>query len=97
MANTNVQVNDSTASAPVQLNSDRVRIAATTNVYVAIGDSTVQATDQDMIVISANVEENVLVGHNNYVSFKAISGTGIVSITELLGTDTGGFFRAASV
>lgn len=97
MANYNVQVNDSAASAPIQINSDRVRIAATTNVYVAIGDSTVQATDQDIIVLNTNVEENILIGHNNYLSFKSISGSGVVSVTELLGTDTGGFFRPASV
>lgn len=93
MANYNIQVNSSTASEAVAINASRVRIAATTNVYCAIGNSSIVATDQDMIIISANVEENVLIGPNNYISLLALSGSGVVSVTELVEHDTSGFYR----
>lgn len=92
MANYNITVDDQTASAAIAINSERVRIAATTNVFFAVGDATVSATNQDLIVTSSNVEENVLIGSNKYVSVLAISGTGLVSVTELQSDGTGGFF-----
>jgi tetrahydrodipicolinate N-succinyltransferase len=93
MANYNIQVNSSTASEPVAINASRVRIASTVDVYCGIGDSSVVATDQDLIVLAVNVEENVLIGPNNYVSFLSLNGTGVVSVTELIGQDTSGFYR----
>ena len=92
MANYNITVNDQTASAAIPINSERIRIAATTNVFFAIGDETVSATNQDLIVTDSNVEENVLIGANRYVSVLAVSGTGIVSVTELQSDGTGGFY-----
>ena len=93
MANYNIQVNSSAASEPVAINASRVRIASTTDVYCAIGDSTVSATDQDLIVLAVNVEENVLIGPNNYISLLALNGSGVVSVTELISQDTSGFYR----
>jgi hypothetical protein len=92
MANYNIQVNNSTASEAQAINASRVRIAATTNVYCAVGNSSVAATDQDLIVLAINVEENVLIGPNNYVSFLALDGNGVVSVTELSDHDTSGFY-----
>lgn len=94
MATYNIQVNSSTASEAVAINASRVRIAATTDVYCGIANNNaVLATDQDIIVLAVNVEENVLIGDGNYLSFLALSGTGIVSVTELVGQDTSGFFH----
>ena len=93
MANHNIQVNSSTASAPVAINASRIRIAATVDAYCAIGNSSVSATDQDIIVLAVNVEENVLIGPNNYISFLALNGTGVVSVTELIGQDVNGFYQ----
>lgn len=92
MANYNITVDDQTPSAAIAINSERVRIAATTNVFFAVGDETVSATNQDLIVTATNVEENVLIGSSKYVSVLAISGTGLVSVTELQSDGTGGFF-----
>ena len=94
MANYNIQVNSNTASQPQAINASRVRIAATTNVYCAVGNSSIAATDQNLIVLAVNVEENVLIGPNNYVSFLALDGTGVVSVTELSDQDTSGFYTA---
>jgi len=62
---------------------------------VRVGNSSVAATDQDLIVLAINVEENVLLGPNNYVSFLALNGTGVVSVTELSDHDTSGFYTAS--
>lgn len=96
MANYNIQANDSTASAAQAITSERIRIAATTNVYFAVGDNTVAATDQDLIILSTNVEENVLIGANKYVSVLAIAGNGVVSVSELNSDGTGGFYTEPS-
>ena len=92
MANYNIQVNNTTASTAQAIAATRVRIAATTNVYCAVGNSSVVATDQNLIVLAVNVEENVLIGPNNYISFLALDGLGVVSVTELSDHDTGGFY-----
>lgn len=96
MANHNILANDQTASTATAVNAERVRIAATTNVYFAVGDSSVIATDQDLIVLSTNVEENVVIGAGKYVSVLALSGSGIVSVTELNSDGTGGFYSEPS-
>jgi hypothetical protein len=92
MANYNIVVDDQNPSAAIAINSERVRIAATTDVFFAVGDETVAATDQDLIVTKYNVEENVIIGGGKYVSARAVSGTGVVSVTELQSDGTGGFY-----
>ena len=79
-----------TANGTSQLSSaiqtDKVRIAATTPIAIAIGDNTVTAnTTACEIIPGGVVERSVIVGQGNYVAYIGIgAGTQApFSITEL--------------
>ena len=86
MANHNINAVTTGASSPVQIATDKVRIASTTNIYVTSGSSNVSASNANPIVLAGAVERSFYVGENNYISVLAISGNGVCSVTEL-GTD----------
>lgn len=84
MANYNISALTTGASSAQQIATDKVRIAATTNIYVTSGSaSNVAAGTSDPIVLAGAVERSFYVGANNYISVRAISANGICSITEL--------------
>ena len=76
------------------IGTDKVRIAATTPIAVAVGNSSVTANTTACEVIPAGVvERSFIVGQDNYLAYIAIGvGThGPFSVTELgmPHTDTG--------
>jgi hypothetical protein len=83
MANHNINAVTTGASTPVQIATDKVRIASTTNIYVTSGNSSVAAANTDPIVLAGAVERSFYVGANNYISVLAISANGTCSVTEL--------------
>lgn len=86
MANYNISAVTTGASSAQQIATDKVRIAATTNIYVTSGNSSVAATTSDPIVLAGAPERSFYVGENNYISVRAVTANGVCSITEL-GTD----------
>lgn len=75
-----------TSQLSSQIQTDKVRIATTTGIAIAIGDANVTAnTTACMIIPNNTVENSIIVGQGNYVAFIDIeSGTATqFSITEL--------------
>jgi hypothetical protein len=75
-----------TSQLSAAMATDKVRIAATTSIAIAIGNSSVTAnTTACEIIPGGVVERSVTVGQGNYIAYIAIgAGThGPFSITEL--------------
>ena len=75
-----------TSQLSAAIATDKVRIATTTGIAIAIGDANVTAnTTACMIIPDNTVENSIIVGQGNYVAFIDIgSGTATqFSITEL--------------
>jgi hypothetical protein len=83
MANYNINAVTTTGSTAQQITTDKVRIAATVNVYVTSGNSSVAAASTDPIVLAGAPERSFYVGANNYISLKAVTANGVCSVTEL--------------
>ena len=58
MANHNINAVTTGASSPVQIATDKVRIASTTNIYVTSGASNVAASNTSPIVLAGAVERS---------------------------------------
>jgi hypothetical protein len=87
MANHNINAVTTGASSATQIATDKVRVAATTNIYITSSNSnSVAAGTSDPIVLAGAVERSFYVGAGNYVSVRAVTANGVCSITEL-GTD----------
>jgi hypothetical protein len=78
-----------TANGSSQLSSviatDKVRIATTTAIAIAIGNANVTAnTTACMIIPDNSVDNSIIVGQGNYVAFINVKGSASpFSITEL--------------
>lgn len=78
-----------TANGTSQLSSviatDKVRIATTTAIAIAIGNANVTAnTTACMIIPDNTVDNSIIVGQGNYVAFINVKGSATpFSITEL--------------
>lgn len=83
MANYNINATTGSASTAQQIATDKVRIASTTNIFVACGNSSVQAANTDLIVLQGAPERSFYVGENNYISVRAVSSNGVCSVTEV--------------
>ena len=82
MANYNITASGSSQSiGPVA--TDKVRIATTTAIYYAVGNSSVTATTSNPIIGANQIERDVYVGAGNYVAVLAVATGGVCSITEL--------------
>lgn len=86
MANYSFEAVTTTASTAQVIATDKVRIAATTDIFVISGNSAIQAANTDPIVLAGAPERSFYVGANNYISVLAVTANGFCSITEL-GTD----------
>lgn len=78
MANYNISA--TSTSTTQALESDRIRLATTVDIYVSLTGE--DATDQDAIIPAGRVEESILVATKS-ISVKAVSTDGLVSILEL--------------
>jgi hypothetical protein len=69
-----------------EIQTDKIRIATTTAIAIAIGDANVSANTSNCMIIPENtVERSILVGQGNYVAYIDV-GSGSAtefSITEL--------------
>jgi hypothetical protein len=83
MANYNISAVTTAPSSAQIIATDKVRIAATTSIYVISGNSSITATTSDPIVLAGAPERSFYVGANNYISVRAVTANGVCSITEL--------------
>lgn len=86
MANYNINSVTGSPSPAQIIQTDKVRIASTVDIYVTSGNSSVAAGNTNPIVLAGSVERSFYVGANNYISVRSVSANGMCSITEL-GTD----------
>jgi hypothetical protein len=83
MANYNINAVTNSASSALLIGTDKVRIAATTNIYVISGNSSIAAANTSPIVLASSIERSFYVGAGNYISVLAVSANGMCSVTEL--------------
>lgn len=64
--------------------TDKVRIAATSAMAIAVGNSAVTANVTDCMIIPAGgIERSLYVGQGNYIAYITIGTAGPFSVTEL--------------
>lgn len=83
MANYNITTATGAASAAQLINTDKVRVASTTDIYFTSGNSSIVCTNADPIILAGAPERSVYVGAGNYVSVLAVSTAGKCSVTEV--------------
>jgi len=83
MANYNISASNSAPSSAQLIATDKVRVASTVDIYFISGNSSVQATTSNPIILAGSPERSVFVGAGNYVSVLAVAANGVCSVTEL--------------
>lgn len=83
MANYNITTATGAASSAQLINTDKVRVASTTDIYFTSGNASVVCTNAATIMLAGAPERSVYVGAGNYVSVLAVSAAGKCSVTEL--------------